>query len=81
VISEEVRNRKATKADDAPVPEYLWDRGIVAEADPLRPQKLLALGILRKFFLRSWQKRLCREFFYLVSGGALGVNLDFSCAT
>ena len=57
------RNKKATKSDDAAVPEYLWDRQIVGDNDPDRPIKILALGTLRKFFLLLWQRSIKREFF------------------
>jgi len=56
------RNLKATKSDDAPVPEYLWDHVIVAEFDPHYATKVHALGRLRGLLLRKWKWNLLHEF-------------------
>jgi hypothetical protein len=53
-----LRNRSATKSDDALVPEYLWDCHIVSDLDPQRPLKLVALAGFRNFFLLLWQRRI-----------------------
>jgi len=60
---EAIRNRSATKSDDALVPEYLWDRHIVSDVDPQRLLKLKALVVFRRFFLLLWQRRLTSEFY------------------
>jgi len=59
---EELRTQKATKSDDAPVPEYLWDRAIVQDDDPNRQSIITSLGTLRVFALRWWKRHLTREF-------------------
>jgi hypothetical protein len=56
------RNQKATKSDNAPVPEYLWDRCVVRDDDPAHSIKLHALGVLRLFALRWWRRHLTRDF-------------------
>ena len=56
------RNLKATKSDNAPVPEYLWDHEIVSPDDALYSVKVIALGRLRNLFLRRWKWNLLREF-------------------
>jgi hypothetical protein len=53
------RNTKATKNDDAMVPEYLWDEAIVKDGDP---RKLIALTHLRTFALRWWKRHTTEEF-------------------
>jgi len=60
--NESERNQKATKSDDAPVPEYLWDRSIVDDDDPRRAEKLSFLVHFRQFALRWWKRHLTRDF-------------------
>ena len=59
---ESTRNQKANKSDDAPVPEYLWDRSIASDQDPSRAAKIAALTPLRQFALRWWKRHLTRDF-------------------
>ena len=59
---EATRNLKATKSDNAPVPEYLWDHEIVSPDDVAYHQKVLALSGLRALILRKWKWNLLREF-------------------
>jgi hypothetical protein len=54
------RNAKATKADDAAVPEYLWDRNLTPDLDP---KIIKVLTVLRRFALRWWKRRIEAEFF------------------
>jgi hypothetical protein len=54
------RNAKATKSDDAAVPEFLWDRAISPSLDPAI---VASLGVIRKTAHRWWNRRLEREFF------------------
>ena len=56
------RNLKATKADDAPVPEYLWNHEIVHPDSPHYSIVLAALSRLRNLLLRRWKWNLLREF-------------------
>jgi hypothetical protein len=58
------RNLKATKADDAPVPEYLWDHEIVSPSDPNYARTVAALGVIRRFLLRRWKWMLLSEFLW-----------------
>ena len=53
------RTRKATKADDAEVPVYLWNDRIIKNASELQAK---ALDSFRKFCFRWWRKNICREF-------------------
>ncbi len=55
------RNAKATKNDDAPVPEFLWDDAIVPEGEPT---KISALNKTREFALRWWMKHTTRDFLF-----------------
>jgi hypothetical protein len=57
---DEGRIAKATKADDAVVPEYLWDRQLSPTLDPILIKKL---RYLRRFALRWWKLHLEKEFF------------------
>jgi hypothetical protein len=52
-------NAKATKADDAEVPEYLWNRVLTPTLDPAIVR---ALRTLRNFALRWWKLALEQEF-------------------
>jgi len=54
------RNAKATKADDAAIPEYLWNRRITPTLDPLVIAKL---DVIRRFALRWWNRNLEHGFF------------------
>jgi len=53
------RNAKATKQDDAEIPQYLWDEVIVPDGEEAR---LKALGTFRSLGLRWVKRRLTREF-------------------
>ncbi len=53
------RNAKATKNDDAPVPEYIWNEAIVPDGDLV---KTSALDKIREFSLRWWKKHTTRDF-------------------
>lgn len=55
----QVRNAKAAKNDDAPIPEYLWDDAIVLDGDPT---KISALTAIRTFALRWWKRHTTRDF-------------------
>ena len=56
------RNLKATKADDAPVPEYLWDHEIVTPDNPHYVNIIRALTCFRRLVLRRWKWNLLHEF-------------------
>jgi len=56
----EDRNARATKADDAAVPEHLWDRELTPTLDPRIINKIQCL---RRFALRWWKYSLEHEFF------------------
>ncbi len=56
---EAARKQKATKADDADVPEYLWDAVLVPDGGQLKVSKL---GALRTFGLRGAKRNLLRCF-------------------
>jgi len=51
---------KATKTDDAAVPEYLWDLELTPTLDPRIINKIHGL---RRFALRWWKYSLERDFF------------------
>ena len=54
---EEDRTAKATKADDAEVPEYLWDDRLLAKVKVDKSDRVLkALAVLRLALLRVWKK-------------------------
>jgi hypothetical protein len=55
------RNAKSTKADDAAIPEYLWNRRITPTLDPLVIAKL---DVIRRFALR-WRNRNLEHGFFL----------------
>lgn len=54
------RNATATKADDAVIPEYLWDQVITPQLDP---NIVSALRVMCKLALRWWNVHLEVEFF------------------
>jgi len=56
---ETVRTVIAARADDAEVPQYLWDRNI---SPNLEPRVIHALGFLREFALRWWKLHNLRDF-------------------
>ena len=60
---EEKRNLKATKSDNAPIPEYLWDDA-TREAGKLPAGRSTsrAFKVLRKGLLRGWKVVLTKEF-------------------
>jgi hypothetical protein len=49
----------ATKADDAPVPVYLWDARLLPYKST--DERLRTLQPLRHMFLRCWRRRTCRS--------------------
>ncbi len=53
------RNQRAVKADDVEVPEYLWDQVLVPRGNP---DKVKALGQLRRFALRWWKNNMRKSF-------------------
>lgn len=55
----ETRNSKATKSDDAQVPEFLWNDILVPDGNKT---KLKALYHFRRLGLRWWYRHLEREF-------------------
>ena len=60
---EEKRNLKATKSDDAPVPEYLWDDATRAAGKlPAGRSTSRAFKVLRRGLLRGWKVVLTKEF-------------------
>jgi hypothetical protein len=61
-VDETCRNRKATKSDDAAVPEYLWNHQLVADDDPMFNHKVTSINILHSFCLRWWKWNLLKEF-------------------
>jgi hypothetical protein len=54
------RNEKATRADDAAVPEYLWNDRIPCSNEILKKE---ALKVIRRLVLRWWNRNLESEFF------------------
>jgi hypothetical protein len=56
---EEARKLKATKADDAQVPEHLWDSVLVPCGDI---KKIGVLAVFRKFALRWVKRNTTRDF-------------------
>jgi hypothetical protein len=59
VQDRELRNSKAAKNDDAPVPEYLWNDVAVPCSSPT---KIGALPIIRLFALRWWWRHTTEDF-------------------
>jgi hypothetical protein len=69
-IAREQREKKATKADDAEVPEYLWQEHLINDADPLTNFNTLVwtkhqlatlptlMNGLRKIGLKWWKKNV-----------------------
>jgi hypothetical protein len=55
------RDAKATKSDDAAIPEYHWNRKLSPSLDP---QVVKALAGLRKFAWLWWYRHLEREFMH-----------------
>jgi hypothetical protein len=53
------RNAKATKSDDAEIPEYLWNETIFPSGGA---REIKALNLLRDRVLRWWRKNLMKEF-------------------
>jgi hypothetical protein len=53
------RNKRAVKADDAAIPEYLWNDILVPDE---KVTGVRALGILRSFVLRWWRCNIRKEF-------------------
>jgi hypothetical protein len=63
------RNQKAVKADDAEVPEYLWDQLLVPSGNP---EELGALGQLWRLALRWWKNKFGRVFWVGFSASTIG---------
>jgi len=59
LTKDENRKLKAAKADDAEVPEFLWNRQLVPEEETGAVAKLT---VLRSFTLRWCKRNLCRDF-------------------
>mmetsp|Transcript_15422 Transcript_15422/g.21971 ORF Transcript_15422/g.21971 Transcript_15422/m.21971 type:complete len:400 (+) Transcript_15422:439-1638(+) len=57
------RMAKATKSDDAEVPEYLWDDRLLEGLGMIKTAKVLAaLNSLRSLFLCWWKRKVTRSF-------------------
>jgi len=65
------RKWKATKADDAQVPEYLWDMQLVPCGDPHKIEKV---SILRNFALRWVKRHTTRSFLSWFFGKHVGAT-------
>ena len=61
---EEDRMAKATKSDDAAVPEYLWDDRLLAGLGMEKTEVVLqALTALRTLFVRWWKRKVTTSLF------------------
>jgi hypothetical protein len=61
--SEEIRNKKATKSDDAPVPVELWNNEVARMLNTsMTPDLEILFDKFRNKLLRLWKMRLRREF-------------------
>jgi hypothetical protein len=66
-IAREKRERKATKADDADVPEYLWEEHLLNDCPTPwilqeRTRLRRAIRLLRARMLKWWKQRVTRSF-------------------
>jgi hypothetical protein len=68
-IGREARERKATKADDAAVPEELWEEHLLNDrptpwnvCDDDRPTLRRAMNLMRARMLRWWKKKVTTSF-------------------
>ena len=59
-------NLKATKADDAEIPTYLWDDRICSHFDMTsvsdRGRGIQALSVIRRVALKYWKRLVCSDF-------------------
>lgn len=63
VVDSEDRTAKATKADDAEVPEYLWDDRLLQVLNCEKTDaRLKAMGIFRCMLLRWWKRRVTKSY-------------------
>jgi hypothetical protein len=70
-IAREKRERKATKADDAEIPEYLWEEHLLDDSPPPwvvkeRTKLRRAIGMLRAWMLRWWKNNVTSSFLWWV---------------
>mmetsp|Transcript_18233 Transcript_18233/g.45137 ORF Transcript_18233/g.45137 Transcript_18233/m.45137 type:complete len:1296 (-) Transcript_18233:2196-6083(-) len=68
-VDRDVRERKATKSDDAAVPEYLWTEHFIEESEVKsgwqesdKPAIEKGMAILRKYLLRRWKWKVLRSY-------------------
>jgi hypothetical protein len=68
-LGRELRERKATKSDDAVVPEYLWEEHLLSDgptswevSEEDRPRLRRAMDLLRQWMLKWWKKRVTTSF-------------------
>mmetsp|Transcript_18229 Transcript_18229/g.45121 ORF Transcript_18229/g.45121 Transcript_18229/m.45121 type:complete len:1319 (-) Transcript_18229:2184-6140(-) len=68
-VDRELRERKATKSDDAEVPVYLWTEHYMEESHPDfswtekdKPRIEKAMNVIRKLALQYWKKKLLRSY-------------------
>jgi hypothetical protein len=66
-ISKNLRERKATKSDDAPVPMSMWEEHLVEDGERVWNQKerknlTKACDLLRRRMLKWWKKRVHSSF-------------------
>jgi hypothetical protein len=66
-ISKNLRERKATKSDDAPVPMSMWEEHLVEDGERVWTQKerkklTKACDLLRRRMLKWWKKRVHSSF-------------------
>ena len=65
--SPEAHDRKATKADGAPVPTYLWEDhlrlgGLPTWHSTTAPELPVALDIMQNYCLVWWKRKVLRSF-------------------
>lgn len=71
-VDQDKRERKATKADDAVVPVFMWTKHYIEESNMAwdfsdMPQIERAMNVMRKYLLRRWKRRIFHsylEWFY-----------------
>lgn len=64
-MKEEInREAKVTKADNAIIPEYLWDDRLLQGVKIIKTEKLItALTVMQGFFVWWWKRRVMALFF------------------
>ncbi len=64
-MKEEInREAKVTKADNAIIPEYLWDDRLLKGVKIIKTEKLItALTVMQGFFVWWWKRRVMALFF------------------